>query len=114
MDAKKNGAALLAAAQGNVGELDALLETLDERELATAILHVANVQNASKRELFAAMAMQGLAANPGGPVQANPMCGWSLTNCTFEQAAEFAVALADALLSQLSEAQVARVEGGAE
>lgn len=63
MDAKTNGAALLAAAQGKRGELDSLLETLDERELSAAILHVANVQNTTKRELFAAMVLQARLSN---------------------------------------------------
>jgi lactate dehydrogenase-like 2-hydroxyacid dehydrogenase len=90
MDAKKNGAALLAAAQGKVGELDALLETLDERELATAILHVANVQNVSKRELFAAMAMQGMCASD------------FYATATGEHIAADATDCADALLAALA------------
>lgn len=55
------------------------------------------------REYAAIACLQGLVANPGGPVQVNPMNGWGLTNCTFDHVAEFAVALADALISQLSE-----------
>lgn len=47
---------------------------------------------------FAAKAMQGLSANPGGPFQANDRCGWGLVNCTFDQFCEDAYAVAEAML----------------
>jgi hypothetical protein len=56
----------------------------------------------SKRELFAAMAMQGLLANAGGPIQQNGMTGWGLTNVTHEQVAGVACRFADALLTELA------------
>lgn len=56
----------------------------------------------TKREYFAGLAMQGLLANPGGPIQANASNGWSLTNCTREQVAGAALRFADALLSELA------------
>lgn len=105
MDAKTNGAALLAAAQGKAGELDALLETLDERELATAILHVANVQTASKRELFAAIAMQGVMAMQSHPDVIAAVAGCAEKECktTDEYIASNCVSLADALLAALAQ-----------
>lgn len=48
-------------------------------------------------------AMQGLLANPGGPVQANSHTGWSLTNCTADDVARAAVEIADALLAALED-----------
>jgi len=56
----------------------------------------------TKREYIAAMAMQGLLANPGGPIQASTQCGWSLTNCKREDVAGAAVRFADALLAELA------------
>ena len=56
----------------------------------------------TKRELFAAMAMQGLASNPGGPWQANSLNGWALANCKLEDIAEVCTQAADALLAELA------------
>lgn len=56
----------------------------------------------TKREHFAAMAMQGLLANPGGPYQQSDMCGWRLVNCTKEQLSMECVDMADALLAELA------------
>ena len=50
------------------------------------------------RDYFAAKALQGLLANPGGPIQANPMNGWCFTNCTAEQVARVCLDVADAML----------------
>ena len=55
----------------------------------------------TKRELFAAMAMQGILANPGGPIQADDMNG-SVCNCTRADVGDLATSLADALLRALS------------
>ena len=55
----------------------------------------------TKRELFAAMAMQGLLSNPGGPYQSSDFCGWRLVNCTHDQLANECICLADALLAEL-------------
>lgn len=52
----------------------------------------------SLRDYFAAKAMQGLLANPGGPIQVNPMSGWGWCNCNVEDVAEFAWHVADAML----------------
>lgn len=51
------------------------------------------------RDYFATAAMQGLLANPGGPVQTNANCGWSFTNCTADDAARVAYSVADAMLA---------------
>lgn len=44
--------------------------------------------------------MQGLCANPGGPFQANASCGWSLVNCSIENVAAVAYAIADAMIAE--------------
>ena len=51
------------------------------------------------RDYFAAKAMQGLCANPGGPFQQSDQCGWTIVNCTTAQIAEEAYGLADAMLA---------------
>lgn len=59
----------------------------------------------TKRELIAAMALQGLLSNPGGPVQSSSMKGWDpCTNCTHAQVAQEANAFADALIAELGDA----------
>lgn len=64
--------------------------------------------NLTKRELFATMAMQGLMANCGGPIQANGNCGWSYCNSNPSEVAEVAVSVADALLLELSKQEDAK------
>jgi hypothetical protein len=59
----------------------------------------------TKREHFAAQAMAGLCANPGGPFQACNHHGWGLVNCDHSAIAKEAVQLADALLDALSDRQ---------
>lgn len=58
----------------------------------------------SLRDWFAGLAMQGLLANPGGPIQANGMNGWNWCNCTVENVADFAWHIADAMLKAREEA----------
>lgn len=61
-----------------------------------------NFTGLTKRELIAAMAMQGLLSNPGGPVQPSSMHGWTpVTNCTHGDLAQEAIKFADDLLSEL-------------
>lgn len=57
------------------------------------------------RTYVATAALQGLLANPGGPVQANGMSGFGFTNCTTRQVAELAVILADELVDVLNKPQ---------
>lgn len=52
------------------------------------------------RDYYAAKALQGLCANPGGPFQANSASGWSMTNCSMQDIALLCHDLADAMLSQ--------------
>ena len=70
-------------------------------------LHPAPTQHGgmSLRAWLAGQALAGLVANPGGPIQANAMSGWSYTNCTIEQVADEACRIADAMLVSLSEAE---------
>ena len=51
------------------------------------------------RDYFAAKAIQGLLANPGGPIQANGMNGWNWCNCSPEDAVNLAYSMADAMLA---------------
>lgn len=53
----------------------------------------------SMRDAFAMKALQGLLANPGGPIQANGMSGWSWCNCTAEDVASLTYSMADAMLA---------------
>lgn len=50
------------------------------------------------RDYFAAKALQGLCANPGGPFQANDMNGWAIVNCELDDIAAESYKLADAML----------------
>jgi hypothetical protein len=50
------------------------------------------------RDYFAAKAIQGLLANPGGAIQQNGMSGWGWCNCTTENVAESPCHIADAML----------------
>lgn len=54
------------------------------------------------RDWLAGMVLQGLLANPGGPIQANGMTGWGFTNCQPDQVAELAVDIAEATLAMLA------------
>lgn len=54
----------------------------------------------TRRDWLAGLAMQGLCANPGGPFQANASCGWSLVNCSIENVAAVAYAIADAMIAE--------------
>lgn len=54
------------------------------------------------RQHFAGLAMQGLLANSGGPIQANSLNGWGLANGTAEDVARVAVAAADALILEFA------------
>lgn len=56
----------------------------------------------TKREAFAMAIFQGLAANPGGPWQANASNGWALANCSLSDVAEVALDAADALIEALA------------
>lgn len=49
-------------------------------------------------DYFAAKALQGLLSNPGGPVQSNNMNGWDFTNCSPDDVAELAYAMAEKML----------------
>lgn len=42
--------------------------------------------------------LQGLLANPAGPIQSNSMNGWGFTNCTENDIAELAYVMAEAML----------------
>lgn len=57
----------------------------------------------SLRDWFAGQALAGLCANPGGPFQANGMCGFGLVNCSVDDVGEMAKVLADATLKALHE-----------
>ena len=56
------------------------------------------MEEANLRDYFAAKALQGLCANPGGPFQANDMSGWAIVNCELDDIATESYKLADAML----------------
>ncbi len=58
-----------------------------------------NYEGMTLRDYFAAKALQGLCANPGGPFQACDQSGWRIVNCTFDQIADEAYGMADAMLT---------------
>lgn len=60
-----------------------------------------NHKGMTKREECAMRAMQGLLANPGGPVQSSQMSGFNFCNCDASDIAKLSVSLADALLAEL-------------
>ena len=93
MDAKTNGA---LRAHPMPGVYDA------SRDQIGPVDNYYDAGGLTKRELFAAMAMQGLMANPGGPYQASPSSGWVRVNCTQKQIAQECADMADALLAALS------------
>lgn len=53
----------------------------------------------SLRDYFAGKALEGLLSNPGGPVQANPINGWSWCNYTTENVVSEIWHIADAMLA---------------
>lgn len=59
----------------------------------------------SLREWHKGQALAGLLANPGGPLQANPLSGWDLVNCTPEKVAMLCGEMADAMLSERAKAE---------
>lgn len=56
------------------------------------------------RDFFAAKAMQGLLANPGGPIQGNSQRGWGFTNCTMDHVVGMSFGIADAMLRERAKA----------
>lgn len=56
----------------------------------------------TKRELFAAMAMQGLLANPS-IIAPNVLNGWSIVNATMSQVSNYATCWADDLIAALNQ-----------
>ena len=53
----------------------------------------------SLRNWFAGQALAGMLANPGGPIQANGMSGWSFCNCDIEGVVRLSLVVADAMLA---------------
>ena len=90
-----------------------MLEHVEQEELQTrlaaALLVYLETQKpepapeerrAEIRRWYAGQAMQGLLANPGGPIQANGMNGWAFVNCSKDDVAGFAFDIADAMMTQ--------------
>lgn len=50
------------------------------------------------RDYLAAKIVQGLFANPGGPIQANGISGWGVVNCMTAEVAKMAYSIADEML----------------
>lgn len=78
------------------------------REEYMAMMREANSPETKDRNLrdwFAGMALQGLLANPGGPIQANGMSGWGWTNCDQRDVVQAAFGIADDMLAARKEAK---------
>lgn len=54
----------------------------------------------SLREYYIATLMQGLLANPAGPIQSNGASGWGWCNCSPEDVVNLVCSLADTMLTQ--------------
>jgi hypothetical protein len=95
MSANDHG--LMDALRGGPGALDGWLELRGENEICAAILAaIENADKPTKRELFAAMAMQGICfASPAD---------YTKGQCN-EAVAKRAVLVADALLAELAKEQ---------
>lgn len=52
------------------------------------------------RDYFAAQALAGLCANPGGPFQACDRSGWTMVNCGPNHIARQCYELADAMMAE--------------
>jgi hypothetical protein len=57
-----------------------------------------HVDDITLHDYFAAKALQGLLANPGGPIQHSPMSGWHFCNCEPLDVAQLACVLADQMM----------------
>lgn len=76
---------------------------MDGKELGEMPVHGENTYDGiTMRQHFAAMLLQGLLANPGGPVQASPISGTYYCNTDEDVVAHWAVSQADALLRELA------------
>lgn len=92
----------LLALRARVAELEADRQAERDRVLGARVREIASQHDAHLdmylRDRLAEKAIQGLLANPSGPIQANGMSGWGLCNCTIEQVADFAWHIADHML----------------
>lgn len=75
----------------------------DYTQEGVAIYGPKNLQGMSLRDYFAAAALQGLLANPGGPIQANGMAGWGWADCDQKNVVEAAFGIADDMLAARKE-----------
>lgn len=53
-----------------------------------------------ERDAMAWQVFVSVLSNSGGPIQANGMTGWGMTNCKEHHVAEFAYGAADAFLAE--------------
>jgi hypothetical protein len=67
-------------------------------ETTTALVQALRESQETLRDMFAAAALQGLLANPGGPIQANTLNGWNFVNCGRDEVAALAYFMAGAML----------------
>ena len=54
----------------------------------------------SLRDQFAMAALQGIMANPSGPIQSNGMNGWGWCNCSPSDVTNLVYSMADAMLKE--------------
>lgn len=79
----------------DAGDYD-LLYRFDDKPYPEEV--AASTNDMTIRDYFAAKALQGLCANPGGPFQASDMSGWAIVNCDFDDIAIESYKLADSML----------------
>ena len=75
-----------------------LLYRFDDKPYPEDVPVVVAADDMTIRDYFAAKALQGLCANPGGPFQANDMSGWAIVNCDLDDIAIESYKLADAMI----------------
>ena len=83
----------VSPSQPNNGSYPAFPHTVEMSDGAT--LSYAGI---TLRDYFAARAMAGLVANPGGPFQRCESSGWTMVNCDQLHVAKECYRLADAML----------------
>ena len=65
--------------------------------------HIADAgKMVSLRDQFAMAALQGIMANPSGPIQSNGMSGWGWCNCSPSDVTNLVYSVADAMLKERS------------
>jgi hypothetical protein len=99
MNEQKDGGPAFPVSSAAIQSMAEVLENVAESQQEALAEEIATIaRGMSLRDYFAAKALQGLCANPGGPFQANALNGWGYVNCTGEDIAATAYTMADSML----------------